>query len=351
MKFVDEATVWASAGKGGDGCLSFLREKNVPKGGPDGGNGGDGGSVFLLADSHLNTLVDFRHKRRFAAQIGESGRGRMCAGKKGEDLVIKVPVGTLVKDVLTDTLMVDLDRDQMCFCVARGGRSGVGNAAFKSSVKRAPRRTTPGQPGESRELVLELKLLAEVGLLGLPNAGKSTFIRAVSAAKPKVADYPFTTLVPNLGVVRLDDEQSFVLADIPGLVPGAAQGVGLGLQFLRHLSRTRLLLHMVDVGSNADVALLVEQIQSLQHELAQYDVSLAQQSQWLVFNKTDLIDVEQVTAVVTDVCKALSWMAPHYTLSAIQPKTTKALCWDIMRFLAPPDPEDVDYTQDPLSDQ
>jgi GTPase len=333
MKFVDEATIWVAAGKGGDGCLSFLREKNVPKGGPDGGNGGDGGSVFLLADSHLNTLVDFRHKRRFGAQHGESGRGRMCAGKMGEDLVIKVPVGTLVKDVLTDSLMVDLDHDQMRFCVAQGGRSGVGNAAFKSSVHRAPRRTTPGQPGEGRELSFELKLLADVGLLGLPNAGKSTLIRAISAAKPKVADYPFTTLVPNLGVVRLDDEQSFVLADIPGLVPGAAQGVGLGLRFLRHLSRTRLLLHMVDVGVGCDVSLLVEQIQSLQHELSQYDTTLAQQHQWLVFNKIDLMVPEEIKTLVSEVCAALSWSAPHYTISAIQPKTARTLCWDIMRFL------------------
>lgn len=333
MKFIDEATIWVEAGSGGNGCVSFLREKFVPKGGPDGGHGGDGGSVFFEATEHLNTLVDFRHKRRFQAEAGEAGRGRCCAGKHGDDLVVKVPVGTIIKDVLTNTVIDDLDAHGKRCCVAKGGRHGVGNTAFKSSTNQAPRRATKAEPGERRELALELRLLADVGLLGLPNAGKSTLIRAMSAARPKVADYPFTTLVPNLGVVSVAIGQSFVMADIPGLVPGAAGGAGLGVTFLRHLSRTRLLLHMVDcmpLGGED----LVEQIQSIQNELKAYDEKLSVQEKWLVFNKADLCDPDELQERVALVVKTLDWKSPYYLISAIDPNTTKPLASDIMRYLS-----------------
>lgn len=336
MKFIDEATIWVEAGSGGNGCVSFLREKFVPKGGPDGGHGGDGGSVFFEATEHLNTLVDFRHKRRFNAQSGEAGRGRCCAGKQGDDLVVKVPVGTIIKDVLTDAVIDDLDADGKRCCVAKGGRHGVGNTAFKSSTNQAPRRATKGEPGERRELALELRLLADVGLLGLPNAGKSTLIRAMSAAKPKVADYPFTTLVPNLGVVSVGLGQSFVMADIPGLVPGAASGAGLGVTFLRHVSRTRLLLHIVDVMPLGGEDLL-QSIQSIHHELEAFDQDLAKQEKWLVFNKSDLCDADELQERVASILKALDWQAPHYVISAVDPNTTKSLAADMMQHLSSSD--------------
>jgi len=276
MKFVDEATISVAAGNGGDGCVGFRREKFIPLGGPDGGDGGDGGSVYLVAERSLNTLIDFRYQRHYQAQRGENGRGANCTGKGGADLVIPVPVGTLVYEQDTQELMGDLVEPGQRMLVARGGWHGLGNARFKSSTNRAPRQSTKGKPGESRNLFLELKLLADVGLLGMPNAGKSTLIHAVSAARPKVADYPFTTLYPNLGVVSIGTHQSFVVADVPGLIEGAAEGVGLGIQFLKHLTRTRLLLHMLDIGYPGGDTDPVADFQVISRELRRFDPGLHQ---------------------------------------------------------------------------
>src|SRR5690349_7961699 len=284
MKFVDEAEITVHAGNGGNGCVSFRREKNIPMGGPDGGNGGDGGDVWLVADEGLNTLIDFRHERSFRAQRGENGMGRQMAGKRGEDKVIRVPVGTAVINVDTDELIGDLTENGQRLKVAEGGHGGAGNVNFKSSTNRAPRKAVPGTEGEARELRLELKVLADVGLLGFPNAGKSTFIRAVSAATPRVADYPFTTLQPHLGVVRIGTDQSFVIADIPGLIEGAAEGAGLGVQFLKHVSRTRLLLHLVDMAPLGDEVDPVEQVRAIELELEKFDAELLDRPRWLVFN-------------------------------------------------------------------
>ena len=325
MKFVDEAVITVEAGKGGDGCLSFRREKFVPRGGPDGGDGGDGGSVFLEVDSGLNTLVDFRFKRLFRANSGQSGSGRDRIGKSAEDLTIRVPEGTLVFDAETEELLGDMIGHGTRLVVARGGHHGLGNARFKSSVNRAPRRTTPGTPGEARALRLELKLLADVGLLGLPNAGKSTLIRAVSAARPKVADYPFTTLVPNLGVVRLGLEQSFVIADIPGIIAGAAEGAGLGLRFLKHLERTRLLLHLLDVSGLDPERDPVQDYLTISNELERHDEALAQRPRWLVLNKTDLVNEEAVDACAQALTDA-GWVGPIHRISA----ATRAGCDDLM---------------------
>src|SRR5690606_3060902 len=291
MKFVDEATIIVEAGKGGHGCLSFRREKYIPKGGPDGGDGGDGGSVYLEADSALNTLIDYRFQRRHKAPNGEPGSGRNCTGTKGEDLVLPVPVGTTVVDMDTHEVLGDLTKEGQRLKVAQGGFHGLGNTRFKSSVNRAPRQTSKGSEGEARNLRLELKVLADVGMLGLPNAGKSTFIRAVSAAQPKVADYPFTTLVPSLGVVKVQTHRSFVIADIPGLIEGASEGAGLGIRFLKHLTRCRVLLHLVDMapldGSDpADNALAIVA------ELEKFSPTLAKRDRWLVLNKVDLLDEE-----------------------------------------------------------
>jgi GTP-binding protein len=293
MKFVDEATIRVVAGKGGDGCLSFRREKFVPRGGPDGGNGGAGGSVYLVVDEGLNTLADFRHARLFRAAAGNPGEGRQKSGRAGADLSVRLPLGTLVYDEDTGELIGDLTRAGQKLLVAQGGRYGLGNTHFKSSTNRAPRRITKGEEGESRNLKLELQLLADVGLLGLPNAGKSTLIRQVSAARPKVADYPFTTLHPHLGVVRIGMEQSFVIADIPGLIEGASEGAGLGVHFLRHLSRTRLLLHLVDMGNAADAAEMKAQIKAIEKELRNYDPALWRRERWLVLNKADLLPAEE----------------------------------------------------------
>ena len=292
MKLVDEAEITVIAGNGGNGCVGFRREKFIPLGGPDGGDGGKGGDVWLEADENLNTLVDFRHQTRFKAQRGENGMGRQMYGKAGEDIVVTVPVGTVVHNVETDEVIGDMTAHGDRLLVAKGGKGGLGNMHFKSSVNRAPRRATPGGEGETRSLRLELKVLADVGLLGLPNAGKSTFIRAVSAAKPKVADYPFTTLVPNLGVVSVGRYKSFVVADIPGLIEGAAEGAGLGSLFLRHVQRTRLLLHLVDIapldyeGSAVSPA---EQVRAIEHELRKYDPAMLDKPRWLVLNKADLM--------------------------------------------------------------
>ncbi len=316
MKFVDEATIRVEAGAGGDGCLSFRRERFIPKGGPDGGDGGDGGSVWLEAESGLNTLVDFRHQRLFRAQRGENGMGRQRTGGSGEDLVIRVPLGTVVHDEDTGERIGDLTQPGQRLLVAQGGRHGLGNIHFKSSTNRTPRQTTKGTPGEARNLRLELQVLADVGLLGLPNAGKSTFIRAVSAARPRVADYPFTTLYPNLGVVRLGVDESFVVADIPGLIPGAAQGAGLGIRFLRHLSRTRLLLHLVDLGTAESVAGVVEGVRALERELAAYSSELAGRERWVIFNKCDLLPTEERRERIEAVCRELGWQGEMCAISA-----------------------------------
>lgn len=331
MKFVDEASIEVLAGKGGDGCLSFRREKFIPYGGPDGGDGGDGGSIYLQTESSLNTLVDFRHKRLFRAEKGRAGQGSQCTGKSGQDLYIKVPVGTLVFDVDTEEKLADLVTPAQTLLVARGGHHGLGNLRFKSSTNRAPRRTTLGQPGESRKLRLELQLLADVGLLGLPNAGKSTFIRAVSAARPKVADYPFTTLHPQLGVVSLEIDHSFVVADIPGLIEGAAEGVGLGTHFLKHLSRTRLLLHLVDiVPPDSDP---ITDIVTIIRELEKYSPDLAARERWLVLNKIDMLPAEEQQEHCRAIVAQLGWPGPVFEVSALTRQGCQAVCYRVMQYL------------------
>lgn len=332
MKFVDEVSIKVLAGRGGNGCLSFRREKFVPRGGPDGGDGGDGGSVFLEADSSVNTMVDYRYVRSYQARSGEGGRGGNCRGKGGDDLVLKVPVGTTVIDDETGEVLGDLLTEGQRLRVAQGGWHGLGNTRFKSSVNRAPRQTTRGTDGESRTLRLELKVLADVGLLGMPNAGKSTLIRAVSAAKPKVADYPFTTLVPNLGVVRVQAHRSFVMADIPGLIEGAAEGAGLGIRFLKHLTRTRLLLHLVDLQP-ADGADPVEAVQAISAELERFSPTLAQRPRWLVLNKLDLIPAEEREAIASSIVERLGWEGPVYTIAAVSGEGTERLVGDIMTHL------------------
>ncbi len=328
MKFVDEVTIQVEAGAGGDGCLSFRRERHIPLGGPNGGNGGNGGSVYLEASSHLNTLVDFRYQRLRRAGKGQHGMGSLCTGKKGEDLIVPVPVGTVVWNVATQECLGDLAIDGQRLLVAQGGTRGFGNAHFKSSTQRAPRKITKGEPGEQRELKLELKVLADVGLLGLPNAGKSTFIRAVSAARPKVADYPFTTRHPHLGVVRIDHSRSFLVADIPGLIPGAAGGAGLGIRFLKHLSRTKVLLHLVDMSSVEDP---VKAVETIVNELAQFSEALAQRPRWLVLNKADV--VEDADARAKEIVEALKWKGPVFVMSAISRQGTQDVCYQLMDYL------------------
>ncbi len=317
MKFVDEATIRVEAGKGGDGCLSFRREKYIPRGGPDGGDGGAGGSIFLVVDEGLNTLVDFRHARLYRAGNGKPGSGRDQIGKSAADLEIRVPLGTLVYDEDTGELIGDLTNGDDTLLVARGGEHGLGNARFKSSVNRAPRKTTKGTQGESRNLRLELQVLADVGLLGRPNAGKSTFIRQVSAARPRVADYPFTTLYPNLGVVRAGMGRDVVMADIPGLIEGAAAGAGLGAQFLRHLSRTRLLLHLVDISLHQDVSATAASIRAIEAELAAWDTDLAHKPRWLALNKIDMVDPDRMAEIRATLVTEMSWQQPVFCLSAI----------------------------------
>ncbi|AHF78454.1 GTPase involved in cell partioning and DNA repair [Sodalis praecaptivus] len=332
MKFVDEAAILAAAGDGGNGCVSFRREKYIPRGGPDGGDGGDGGDVWLLADENLNTLIDYRFEKNFRAERGQNGQSRDCTGKRGKDIVIKVPVGTRVLDLGTNEVMGDMTRHEQRLMVAKGGFHGLGNTRFKSSVNRAPRQKTDGTKGEIREIQLELMLLADVGMLGLPNAGKSTFIRAVSAAKPKVADYPFTTLVPSLGVVRMDNEQSFVVADIPGLIEGAADGAGLGIRFLKHLERCRVLLHLIDLAP-VDESDPVENARIIVTELERYSEKLAAKPRWLVFNKADLLGAEEAAARAKAIAEALGWETQYYLISAANRDGVKALCWDVMAFI------------------
>tara|TARA_R110002072_G_scaffold233478_1_gene391064 strand:- start:81939 stop:83123 length:1185 start_codon:yes stop_codon:yes gene_type:complete len=330
VKFVDEAEITVEAGKGGNGCMSFRREKFIPKGGPDGGDGGDGGSVYLLGDSNLNTLVDFRFQRRYRAQSGQGGMGSNCTGRAGEDLVVRVPVGTSIVDKYTDELIADIAGHGQKVLVAKGGFHGLGNTRFKSSTNRSPTKATKGTEGEVRTLQLQLKVIADVGLLGMPNAGKSTLLRAVSAARPKVANYPFTTLVPGLGVVRIELERSFVMADIPGLIEGASEGAGLGFRFLKHLSRTRLLLHMIDAAP-LDDSDPVEQARAIVDELAGFSPTLAQKERWLVLNKTDMVDDEQLQALRQRFVDELGWQLPVYQIAAISGDGCEKLCQDIMR--------------------
>jgi GTP-binding protein len=330
MKFIDEATIDVRAGDGGNGFVSFRREKYIPMGGPDGGDGGDGGSVYLEADSSINTLVDFRHRRKFLAEQGEKGKGNNCTGRSGADLIIKVPVGTLVHAEETEELIGDLVRDGQRLLVAKGGFHGLGNARFKSSTNRAPRQSKPGTPGEKRLLKLELKLLADVGLLGMPNAGKSTLISAVSSARPRIADYPFTTLYPNLGVVELQAHRSFVMADIPGIIKGAAQGAGLGIQFLKHLARTRLLLHLVDMGPLGDP---VRDVTTIIEELQDFSAELAARERWLVLNKMDLVPEDEQQQRCREVIAELEWQGPVFRLSSLARQGTTELVNAVMVYL------------------
>ena len=316
MKFVDEAKIMVQAGNGGAGCVSFRREKYIPKGGPDGGDGGDGGSVFLEGNSGLNTLADFRHARHFRAKNGQPGQGRQMYGRGADDIIIRVPLGTIVKATETGETIGEITEHGERMLVARGGTGGKGNIHFKSSTNRTPRQSTPGTPGEQRELHLELKVLADVGLLGFPNAGKSTLISAVSAARPKVADYPFTTLYPNLGVVSLEPGRSFVIADIPGLIEGAAEGAGLGIQFLKHLQRTRLLLHLVEIAP-IDGSDPVEQVLALERELADYDAELAKRERWLLLTKIDQLEPQEVEQRSRDIIDRLGWDSPWFAISSV----------------------------------
>ena len=316
MKFVDEATIRVAAGDGGNGVASFRREKYVPYGGPDGGDGGKGGDVWLVGDERLNTLVDFRHARDIRAQRGENGSGRQCTGKGGDDVIIRVPLGTIVVDAETEELIGDVVNEGQKLLVAQGGDGGRGNIRFKSSTNRAPRQCTPGRPGDVKRLHLELKVLADVGLLGFPNAGKSTLISAVSSARPKVADYPFTTLYPNLGVVRVEADRSFVIADIPGVIEGAADGAGLGIQFLKHVQRSRLLLHLVEMQP-LDGSSPVDQVRAIEQELQHFSPELAERPRWLVLSKCDLLDQDQGKQLADEIISELGWDGPWFMISSV----------------------------------
>ena len=334
MRFVDEVTIRVEAGDGGSGCLSFRREKFIPKGGPDGGDGGNGGDVVLVGNADLNTLVDFRYRRLFRAGRGGDGRGRDCSGRNGDDLQIQVPVGTVVWSVGSDDRIGELLRDREQLIVAGGGQRGLGNARFKSSIQRAPRRTTTGRSGERCDLRLELRILADVGLLGLPNAGKSTLLRAVTAATPKIASYPFTTLYPNLGVVRSGPDASFVVADIPGLIAGAAEGAGLGMQFLRHLTRTRLLLHLVDVGSGWISGYdPLQDIDTIEAELRSFGGGLSERQRWLVLNKIDLIAAAERDVWMATVNARLAGSMRLFAIAAATGEGCAALCAAVMEHL------------------
>ncbi len=333
MKFIDEANIHVKAGDGGNGIVSFRREKYIPMGGPDGGDGGDGGSVYVVGSKNLNTLSDFRHTRRFVAKKGGNGQGNNRTGAKGEDVIIEVPLGTMITTLDQGEMLADVAAEGEPVLIARGGFHGLGNTRYKSSTNRAPRQCTPGSAGEQFDLKLELKVIADVGLLDMPNAGKSTFIRSVSAARPKVADYPFTTLHPNLGVVSVAKHRSFVVADIPGLIEGAADGVGLGIQFLKHLQRTRLLLHIIDVLPESATAGAIDSAQKILHELRRYDDALYQKPRWLVLNKLDLLPEKEREEVCDAICAGLDWQGSVYRISALNRDGVDALCLDIMAFL------------------
>lgn len=332
MKFIDEARIRVEAGDGGNGCCSFLRLKFMPEGGPDGGDGGNGGSVFVQADEGINTLIDYRYARLHKAPNGHKGRGCNCSGKAGDDIILQVPVGTMIYEHDTEELIADLALHGQKVCVAKGGAHGIGNARFKSSINRSPTRTIPGSPGEKRNLRLELKVLADVGLLGMPNAGKSTLIRAVSAARPKVADYPFTTLYPNLGVVRVSQNRSFVMADIPGLIEGAAEGAGLGMRFLKHVSRTLLLLHIVDIAP-ADGSDPVQNSKAIIHELEKFSPELLAKERWLVLNKIDLFTPEEAEQHCQDIITRLGWTGRVFKISGLSHRGTEELASAAMVYL------------------
>lgn len=333
MKFIDEARIEVIAGNGGNGSASMRREKFIPFGGPDGGDGGRGGSIYALADLNINTLIDYRYSKKHVAPSGENGRGSDCYGAAGKDIILRMPVGTLISDLETGELIADLTQADQKVCLAHGGSGGWGNLHFKSSTNRAPRQKTNGRPGEHRMLRLELKVLADVGLLGMPNAGKSTFISAVSNARPKIADYPFTTLHPNLGVVRTEAERSFVIADIPGLIEGAAEGAGLGLRFLKHLQRTRLLLHLVDIAPFDEMANPAAEAQAIVEELRKYDTSLYDKPRWLVFNKVDMLDESEKSAKITEFMQQFAWQGPVYSISALTGAGCRELCFAIQEYL------------------
>jgi len=333
MKFVDEAIVNVKAGKGGNGAATFRREKYIEFGGPDGGDGGDGGDVVMCGDVNSNTLADFRFVRHYKAENGRGGARRKMTGRGGEDKIIPIPLGTQIYDEDTNELIGDIVKDGQRVIVAKGGEHGIGNVHYKSSTNRAPRQFTPGKEGEERSLRLELKVLADVGLLGLPNAGKSTFIRSVSAAKPKVADYPFTTLHPNLGVVSVEEHRSFVIADIPGIIEGAAEGAGLGITFLKHISRTRLLLHIVDTVPFDHHVDPVDSIRVIENELDKYGQDLSNYARWLVLNKIDLIPADEQQAYCDDITERLNWKGPVYRISALNKQGTQALCFDVMKHI------------------
>ena len=357
MKFIDEAKIEVFAGSGGNGSASFRREKFVPRGGPDGGDGGRGGSIIAVADRNINTLVDFRYTRAFRARPGEGGRGADCNGKGSDDIILRMPVGTVITDLATGEMLVDMAHDGQRAVIAKGGKGGLGNLHFKTSTNRAPRQFTRGEPGEERELKLELKVLADVGLLGMPNAGKSTFIRAVSAARPKVADYPFTTLAPNLGVVRVDIDKSFVIADIPGLIEGAADGAGLGHRFLRHLARTRLLLHLVDIAPMDAGTDPVYEARAIVGELRKYDEALYNKPRWLVLNKTDMLDETERAGKIADFIRDYGWEGEVFSISALTGDGCKTLTYAIMAHIiatreaeeavAQPAAEPITQTYDP----
>jgi GTP-binding protein len=332
IKFIDEAVLHIQAGKGGDGCMSFRRERCVPFGGPDGGDGGDGGSVYLQADENINTLIDYRYSKKRKAQNGQPGRGANCTGVSGEDLILKVPVGTIAWNIETEEVLADVNAHGQQSMIAQGGFHGIGNLRYKSSINRAPRKFSKGSLGDERLVRLELRVLADVGLLGFPNAGKSTFIRSVSAATPKVADYPFTTLHPHLGVVRVEENRSFVIADIPGVIEGAAEGAGLGLQFLKHLTRTGLILQLVDVMP-IDGSSPITAIRQIEAELQKYSMDLYAKPRWLVLNKTDLLNEAEVSTLIAQIKHELNWTNPIYTMSAMQSLGTKELCYEIMKYL------------------
>lgn len=337
MKFVDEANINVKAGDGGSGCVSFRREKYIEFGGPDGGDGGDGGSVFLQADKSLTTLSDFRHSRFYEAKRGENGASRNMTGRRGDDIIVPVPIGTIIYDETTNEIIGDLTKDGDKIKVAQGGFHGLGNLRYKSSVNRAPRQSKPGSEGDLRTLKLEMKVLADVGLLGLPNAGKSSLITNLSSARPRIADYPFTTLYPNLGVVRINVNQSFVIADIPGLIEGAAEGAGLGIQFLKHLSRTSLLLHLVDIAP-MDQADPVESVRILEKELEKYSDELKDRERWLVINKIDLLPSDEIQPIYDDIIERLNWTGPVFQISAVTGMGTQELANKIMQYL-----DDVAY--------
>jgi GTP-binding protein len=333
MKFIDEATIQIFAGKGGDGVASFRREKFIPKGGPDGGDGGNGGSIYAVADRNINTLIDYRYARIFRAKNGQNGRGSDCYGKGADDVVLRMPVGTVITNTVTHEVVADLLQHQQKVLLAKGGSGGFGNLHFKSSTNRTPRQFTHGEAGQEFEFKLELKVLADVGLLGMPNAGKSTLIRAVSAARPKVADYPFTTLKPNLGVIRIDYDRSFVMADIPGLIEGAAEGAGLGHQFLRHLSRTRLLLHLIDMAPYDECADPLQAAQAVITELRKYDEALYLKPRWLVLNKVDMLPADQKDKICEAFIQKLNWTDKYFMISALTGEGCRQLTYEIMDYL------------------